>query len=365
MAIGFQGSAQAGTFVDQGYSVFAAPDPIGVPNVEPIPGPDLGSLQCPFCDSTVSFAVYEPSTNNWITELGLNPSLVANNPDLDAPYVFLYQVVNTDPLTSLEEPLRLFSVAEEEKTGNVGTPWNGPSLYSSAGWITDTVFGDPDILTPPEFPPHTASTDINDNFGSVPEPPGGFRKDDGTGCISGVPGCPGNWMPDVLGSDFVGFITYGEAVEPIQVNYGIVSHNEVQRQGGPSPTNGYTWLWDLSDPIPTIDSFLTTPDAQDGPGGRGTSSLLYLTAYTEEEFMDILRNLPPSDPLAERADEIWLEVNYPWAKTQGITGFDPNEGTSGDVAGLKVTTKTPEPGTILGLLGISGLGLGMKRKKQA
>ncbi|MDJ0728635.1 MAG: PEP-CTERM sorting domain-containing protein [Crocosphaera sp.] len=367
--IGFQTNAQAGMFVDQGYSIFASPDPgdfgVDEPNVLPNNPPDFASLQCPFCDSTVSFAVYQPSTNNWVTELELNPSLVANNPDLDAPYVFFYQVVNTDPLTVFEEPLRLFAVAEEEKIGNVGIPWNGPSLYSSAGWIADTVFGDPDLITIPESPPHTASTDINDNFGAIPEPPGGSRKDNGTGCISGVPGCPGNWMPDVLDSDFKGFIFYSGAVEPTEVNYGIVQHNEVERQGGPSPTNGYTWLWNTN-PIPTIDD---DSDGQQGPGERGTSSLLYLTAHTEEEFNVKAVEAGLIDPVCEtnpnHTNCLWLKVNYPWAKTQGITGFLPDEGTSGDVAGLKVTKKTPEPGTILGLLAVGGLGLGLKRKKQS
>ncbi|MGK7879552.1 MAG: PEP-CTERM sorting domain-containing protein [Crocosphaera sp.] len=39
------------------------------------------------------------------------------------------------------------------------------------------------------------------------------------------------------------------------------------------------------------------------------------------------------------------------------------EGAAGDVFGIKKAT--PEPGTILGLLAISGLGLGLKRKKQS
>ncbi|ACB52509.1 hypothetical protein cce_3161 [Crocosphaera subtropica ATCC 51142] len=351
-AVGIQSNAQAGSFIDQGYSVFAAPDPSNPPN-DPLnvePNPPVGDPpgeQCPLCDSTVSFAVYRPDTSDWAAELSAEwgiPILPTNQDgsvDLDAPYVFLYQVYNTDPLPQAESGISFFDVAVEEKTGKTGTAWVGPSPYSSAGWIPDTVFAN-------------ASTDIFDNPLGQPTTPNGERQEQP--CIDGDNGCPGNWIPDVLGSNFLPIIEDPNAVEPVQVLYTTVVDDEVERQNPPSsPTNGYTWTWlTPGGTIPTL----------------GTSSLLFLTAETEQDFNNKLvqAGLVPDYCLEDASQDgcAWTKVNYPWGRTQS---GDPivGEGSSGDVAGLKVTfdkQKAPEPGTILGLLAVSGLGVAAKGKKQ-
>jgi hypothetical protein len=361
-AFGIQNNAQAGTFISQGYSIFAAPDPTfpgDDPDVQPAPGVE-DSRQCAGCDSTVSFAVYQPDTDNWATELGIDPALLSPGVDFDTPYVFFYQVVNTDPLEALENPLATFEIAIEEKTKGVAKIWDGPSPYSSAGWIENTVFGTTDGMGGIT---HTASSDIQDNFGNVPVPPGGERIPQE--CLdAGDNGCPGNWTPDVLGSDFMGFVNYEDAYEPSLVLYQPapnVIDDEVARQGGPSGTSGYQWVWDA---ISGTDIAPTDPT---GPGGRGTSSILFLTADTEQEFNDKLAaaGLVPDYCLENASQDgcAWTKVNYPWARTQSL--IPVGEGSSGDVAGLKVTfEKVPEPGSIIGLLALGGLGLASKRKKQ-
>lgn len=50
-----------------------------------------------------------------------------------------------------------------------------------------------------------------------------------------------------------------------------------------------------------------------------------------------------------------------WAETESPGGT----GSAGDVAGIKNPVNVPEPGTIIGLLAVSGLGFGLKRKKQS
>ncbi len=351
--IGIQSSilAQNADFFNEGYSIFAAPDPLPVddPNVDPTtPGPDANSQQCAECDSTVSFSVYDNTDlGNWTTELGL-PAVplmpFSSVVDTNAPYVFFYEVVNTDPLPQLEDTLVNFNVAVETKPP-IGS-WFGPSPYSSGGYIPGYVFTN-------------ASRDINDNFGPT-DPVGGIRVDQDPdlncvnnssllGQIDRIPGCPANWTPDVLVDLNIGL---GPGVNPTQLSYGQLANNEIARlRPEVEPTNGMRFLF--GNPIP-VD-----PDGT-GPLPTGNSSLLFLTAHTEEEFMTILEQnpVPGVDP-----EEVWLNVkSYPWSETQSQGG----EGSKGDVPGVKIdlTKKTPEPGTILGLLAVSGLGLGLRRKKQ-
>ncbi len=68
----------------------------------------------------------------------------------------------------------------------------------------------------------------------------------------------------------------------------------------------------------------------------GYSSALFLTVGEEDDHLGII-----------------------WGETESPNGF----GASGDIVGVK--NKVPEPGTVLGLLAVGGLGLGLKRKKQS
>ncbi len=71
-------------------------------------------------------------------------------------------------------------------------------------------------------------------------------------------------------------------------------------------------------------------------------------------------------PVGEFSDLLVLTSNeryagIVWAETESPGGF----GAAADVAGIKNPVNVPEPGTVLGLLAISGLGFGLKRKKQS
>jgi hypothetical protein len=308
---GVQTSAQAAFLQSYtGYSVFASPDPGANANVDPL-APDPDSRQCAFCDSTVSFSVWQNESGSLLQDLaqfGVNATnavdLLGPGFDDDAEYIYLYQVVNTNPLTEQENDLFTFDLAVETWDKK---PYFGDNPYTSAGYLDGLVF-------------QNASRDTFDNPpGQLTDPAGGTRVDDGSWCIDGVPGCPGNWTPDVIVP--VTPIIQGTGFAPVVVEYGAIRDDEVERQQlaqgkvVTSPTNGLSWQWSpVSDIIP-----------------EGNSYLLFAT----------------SDGIP----------HFPWAKTQSAAG----EGSSGDVVGVKTT---PEPGTVLGLLAVSGLGLVSKRKKQ-
>ncbi len=93
-----------------------------------------GGATCPLCDSTVSFAVWENESGNW-----LNDSFFANagtavalapfstGVDTAARYVYLYQVNNTDPLAPPEQELENFNIT-----------WISPP--TSGGYLDTTTF---------------------------------------------------------------------------------------------------------------------------------------------------------------------------------------------------------------------------------
>ena len=89
-------------------------------------------------DGIVNFAVYKPSTNNWVTELGLGSVatslMLSGTIDLDAAYVFFYQVVNTDPNPGSGGPDHDLHVLK--------LPNYSPSAITSMGYLDDTVFTD-------------------------------------------------------------------------------------------------------------------------------------------------------------------------------------------------------------------------------
>ncbi|MDJ0510345.1 MAG: PEP-CTERM sorting domain-containing protein [Crocosphaera sp.] len=67
-------------------------------------------------------------------------------------------------------------------------------------------------------------------------------------------------------------------------------------------------------------------------------------------------------PVGGTSSILFLTANGHLDLVPAETESPGGEGAAGDVYGIK---KAPEPGTILGLLAISGLGLGLKRKKQS
>jgi hypothetical protein len=314
---GMQASAEA-AFIKQGYSVFGLDD-------DPSPN-DPFTEQCPFCDSTVNFAVYENlDGGDWVSELGLsNPTALLSTPgtvvpvDTTAPYVFFYQVVNTDPLSPIEDTIIDFNVAVEVKEpGQPVQPWSGPNPYSSGGYFNQTVFANAtDAITPLDR--------------------------------------PADWNAEELA--VTPFTSNTNAVNPTSLNYGQITDDEVEElEPQLSPTNGIRFGWDGANPIPVSNAPLTD----------GTSSLLFLTAHTEAEFNQLLAQaniVPPACSTNPNLDECgWTIVDFPWARTQSTGG----DGTSGDVAGLKVKwKKVPEPGSMIGLLAVGSLGLALKRKQR-
>jgi len=373
---GIQSSADAQMTIEGGYSIFASPDP-GVgngqgdnPNVDPTaPGPDANSLQCQFCDTTNSFAVWRNQSGSLTQDLeSFNIpaadiiTLFGTQFDDNAPYLFLYEVVNTNPLPfadsiPAELPIEDFNISVVQKDNAGVDQWAGPSPYSSGGYINRHVF-------------LNASRDTFDNpLGQPTDPLGGTRVDQDpdlncvmksslAGQIERIPGCPANWTPDVLDVKFE--IGIGPGVPPTALDYVPLNNDEIERlRPEVNPTFGMNFSFDN----PNIG-------VTGNPNGIPDNSfLLFLTAYSEEEYSNVIRNLQPGDPfydpnLVAWANEVWLNYeSYPWAETQSGTG----EGTKGDLPGVKIAYKVPEPTSILGLLAIGGLGLGrlsLKRKKE-
>ncbi len=276
---------------------FAAPGDFSFSQFSPF-GAGPAGTQCPFCDSTVSFTAYE-TINDWTEELGFSPTTLLGSTSGTEDYLLLYQVVNTDTIPPQEDTLQRFLVSINE--GN--NSYFGNNLYKSAGYIENVVFDEASsAITPLDTP-------ADGQVGSI--------------------------------LTFNGFKTLDSAVEPSSVTYGEIADNAVEVLNGPTPTNGVTFLFDETNPIPITD---TDPMA---PGGRGTSSLLFLTV--DKDF--VLDNLSSAQT---------IDIGLTWGRTQR---FPIANGTSGDVVGV-VVEQVPEPSAVLGILAISGLSLNLKRKKQ-
>lgn len=104
----------------EGFSVFGLNDAGGMANT------------CALCDSTVSFAVWENTGGNWISDLMVtNTDLVGTSTGSER-YVYMYQVVNTDPLTTAEQQLQNFNISY----GLQGTA----NPFLSGGFFSGQVF---------------------------------------------------------------------------------------------------------------------------------------------------------------------------------------------------------------------------------
>lgn len=260
------------------------------------------TTQCPRCDSTVSFTVYE-TINNWQTELGLTPTTLFGDTDGTEQYVLLYQVVNTDTIPP--EPdgpngaqlVEFFLAVEQGQT-----PYFGGNPYKSGGYVPDTVFNSASSATTPLDAPSDRQVDSDLTFS--------------------------------------GFQPLASAVEPDAITYGLIADDEVALRGGSTPTNGITFSFNPLIPI-------TDPN---GPGGLGTSSLLFLTA--DEDWFQA--NVNPNQGIA---------IGFPWGRTESIhPQGQPANGTSGDVVGLNITN-VPEPSTMFGLLALGILGLRARKPR--
>lgn len=96
-----------------------------------------GPSQCPLCDSTVNFAVWENTDGNWQDDapfVGRVSNLQGNDPG--AQYVLLYQVRNTDPLNVANPELENFNVSTTTPNGSPVAS----QPYDSAGYLRATVF---------------------------------------------------------------------------------------------------------------------------------------------------------------------------------------------------------------------------------
>ncbi len=92
-----------------------------------------GGSACPLCDSTVNFAVWETEGEFWTNEgpfagLTIEPLQIdGDGVDSDARYVYLYQVINTDPLDVENPQIENFNIATTAVDGSgdpgVGVPF--------------------------------------------------------------------------------------------------------------------------------------------------------------------------------------------------------------------------------------------------
>lgn len=266
---------------------------------------------CPVCDATVSFAVWE-TTTNWKTELlayGLNSADINTFAGVATgaeKYVYLYQVVNshhtTEPLP--DERITEYLVKDPHL--------NGTDSFTGAGWFSNTVFVDGQG--------RVGYTDgVNENLGSTP----GAYTDDS--------------KPDYL-KDGLPRNRPASDHDPETDNSGTTLSGE---KDVPAPT--FASDADARDPIAVVLSDpITLVDAVD-----------YVTQWQW--------NIAGSEelPTLKTSSVLFQVSNYPptydFASTESAGGY----GASGDVP-----VPVPEPATLL-LLGAGLLGLAGTRRRKA
>ena len=143
LSFGVTGNSQAEWVSGfEGFSVFGNTDG------------DVDGLVCQLCDSTVNFAVWKTEDpdgdGDWTNNpqfTGLIKPIGSGVPvDEKASYVYLYQIINTNPLGGLNPELENFNIATtaaddpdtpEDESGDPGTV----VPYTSGGYLADTVDG--------------------------------------------------------------------------------------------------------------------------------------------------------------------------------------------------------------------------------
>ncbi len=92
---------------------------------------------CPLCDSTVSFSVWENTDGNWYDDLDYDRVDDAGSTTGAEKYVYLYQVVNTDHVHGeLDENIEDFFVAD--------LLHKGEDSFTGIGWFSGYVFQEAD-----------------------------------------------------------------------------------------------------------------------------------------------------------------------------------------------------------------------------
>lgn len=91
----------------------------------------LGLNGCELCDSTVSFAVWENTDGNWLDDLPTATDLVGSSTGAES-YVYLYQIVNTNPLGGSNQDLQDYNIS----FGSPGTT----VPFQTGGFLADAVF---------------------------------------------------------------------------------------------------------------------------------------------------------------------------------------------------------------------------------
>lgn len=238
-AILFAAPAGAGFLDDfQGYSVFGAP----------AGGPMLGG-QCPVCDSTVTFAVWENTDGNWLDDF---PDAIGFFGDSDGSerYVYLYQVVGTNPLGQFSDGLEWFNVTYGPEGGD---PDANP--FIAGGYFDNTAFANVSLdVLPLDW--------LNDG---IPSCAGGLSQGDGSG-IQGE-ACtfiPGSIEPNVNLN----------IVNPVGLSPSFAENNDVP---GSWPVMQFLWVDPLLD------------DGQASP-------VLFLTSNLAPGFAWAETESPPSNP---------------------------------------------------------------------
>jgi hypothetical protein len=187
-------------------------------------------------DGVVNFAVYE-NTGNWEIDLGITGNVMEFNDlsglsigsdDTDAPYVYFYQIMNTNPFTP-DDALRLLQIAKGQ--------------FDEGGYVTLGVGGGGPLAVFDE----SASSPGYGGIGVTPTsgPTSGWSNPSLGPAVGSPPGAggdadptPGNETPGYSGAllDSTPFAAGNAATfAPLQLNV-LSSFYEFQFAGIPSPS---------------------------------------------------------------------------------------------------------------------------------
>jgi hypothetical protein len=298
---------------------------------------------CPPCDGTVSFAVYENKDGNWLDDehfAAFEPSISAGSVTGAESFVYLYQVVNTDNNSPEGFPFEEGNIGELQLRNRSDTS----PLFSGGGFF-NAVFDD-------ETP---VLGDFNSNYTLAVEDYAGNHY-------------------DALGEATVGDDTAPDLYPSSQRNGGDTNPSPFGNQGPDDPSDGIpsrngiqgiglsgsvgsalapTALDLLFDPVPGLFGL---PGAQvvnffweDGIESGETSLLLFLTSkYAPAYDFGSTRSFVDLDS----------EGNCPF--------FQDAKGCFFPGAGGDLPTAAPLPGTLaLFGIGLAGMGLGRRRRARA